>query len=357
MTIETAWPDIYLTEDSALNISVDQSPTAVTAFTFRRTSGEAVPLNASCRVNSLREFTQAMDPNAKGNYFNSLKYAFMQGGGPCYLIHKDEVAEEIGKYDDITLVVTAGIESDIFPWVEEMSQRSTPVFTLLNAPKNKISTNPAEVMKDYPAVTQAAAFHPWINVNGIDGLIPPSVAAAVAIAQTDRIRGVRKAPANVILNGAIPAFGITDDLQEQFNSGKALNIIREFSDEGTRVWGARTLDDYGDWRYIAVRRLFNSIARDVKRALRSLLFMPNSSLVWIRVKAAVDNYLDALWRCGALAGSTPKTSYFVEIGKDLTMTTEDINQVRMSVNVGIAPVRPAEFIVLSLTHQINNQMA
>ncbi|KGM29704.1 phage tail protein [Photorhabdus luminescens] len=181
--------------------------------------------------------------------------------------------------------------------------------------------------------------------------LPPSAAVAGVYASTDASRGVWKAPANVALNNAKPSEPITDDKQGTMNEA-GINAIRHYTGKGTLVWGARTLDKTDNWRYIPVRRLFNAAERDIKRAMRFAVFEPNSQPTWKRVQTAIDNYLYQLWQQGALAGNKPQEAYFVQIGKDITMTDDDIKQGKMIVKVGMAAVRPAEFIILQFSQHV-----
>ncbi|MET0752982.1 MAG: phage tail sheath C-terminal domain-containing protein [Pyrinomonadaceae bacterium] len=188
--------------------------------------------------------------------------------------------------------------------------------------------------------------------------LPPSAAMAGVYARVDRDRGVWKAPANVSLASVIgPSVIISNEEQGRLNidptSGKSINCIRSFTGKGTLVWGARTLaGNDNEWRYINVRRLFITIEESVEKASAFAVFEPNDASTWLKVKAMIDNYLYGLWQQGALAGPTPESSYFVNIGLGKTMTTENILNGYMIVEVGIAAVRPAEFIVLRFSHKL-----
>ena len=119
------------------------------------------------------------------------------------------------------------------------------------------------------------------------------------------------------------------------------------------VWGARTQQNDDNWRYIPVRRLFDTAERDIKKAMRPVVFEPNSAPTWSRVWSAIDTYLYGIWQRGGLAGNSAEEAYFVRIGKGVTMTEEDINQGKMIVQVGMAAVRPAEFIILQFTQNMS----
>mgnify|MGYP001039998497 CR=1 FL=1 len=354
MTTVTSYPGIYIEEDNLPTFSVNSSPTAVPAFVMERASG---PVQTKfTRVNSWADFKAAVpdDYTGKYTYYDALRYWFSQGGGYCYLVDYPQL-DQLDKYDDITLVVASNHNTHIFSKLDAVVGSGKKRFVLLDGPQEQItgSSTPATLMADYPASPCAAAWYPWLKAEWSKKLIPPSVAAAVAIAQTDRNRGVWKAPANVVLNGLTPQFNVSDDLQGQYNSGKALNMFRNFPGSGTVAWGARTLEDSDNWRYIPVRRLFSSVEKDISRALNNLVFEPNSQPTWQRVRVVIDNYLHKLWQQGALAGSTPAEAWFVQTGKDITMTDDDINQGVMKINVGLAASRPAEFIVLQFTQSLN----
>ncbi|MBH2897921.1 phage tail sheath family protein [Serratia ureilytica] len=183
--------------------------------------------------------------------------------------------------------------------------------------------------------------------------LPPSALMAGVYNKTDGERGVWKAPANVVLNGVSDvSVRVTNEQQAVLNP-RGINVIRHFSDRGLVVWGSRTQKDDDDWRYIPVRRLFDAAERDIKKALQPMVFEPNSQPTWKRVQAAIDNYLHRLWQQGALAGNKAEEAYFVRVGKDITMTQDEINQGKMIIQVGMAAVRPAEFIILKFTQDMS----
>lgn len=188
--------------------------------------------------------------------------------------------------------------------------------------------------------------------------VPPSGAIAGVFARVDSQRGVWKAPANVDIRSAIgPAVKVSHEQQASLNvdasSGKSINVIRSFTGKGTLVWGARTLaGNDNEWRYVPVRRLFIFIEESVKKATEFVVFEPNDANTWLRVKTMIENFLTKLWRDGALAGAKPEEAFFVRIGLGITMTAQDILEGRMNVEIGLAAVRPAEFIILKFSHKL-----
>ena len=188
-------------------------------------------------------------------------------------------------------------------------------------------------------------------------LLPPSGAVAGVYAAVDRTRGVWKAPANVSLADVSGvAVKINDRMQEDLNvtsTGKSVNAIRVFTGKGTLVWGARTLaGNDNEWRYVPVRRFFNMAEESIKKATEPFVFEPNDRGTWVRVRAMIENFLTVQWRQGALAGAVTQQAFFVKVGLGETMTAQDILEGRMIVEVGMAVVRPAEFIVLRFAHKM-----
>ncbi len=188
--------------------------------------------------------------------------------------------------------------------------------------------------------------------------MPPSPAMAAVWAKTDQERGVWKAPANVGLANVIgPSIKIDDETQKGMNvdatSGKSVNAIRQLTGRGTVVWGARTLmGESNEWRYISVRRFFNFVEESVKKASYRFVFEPNDANTWVKVRAMIENFLTLQWRAGALMGAKPEHAFFVRVGLGQTMTADDVLNGRLIIEIGMAAVRPAEFIVLRFMHKL-----
>lgn len=192
----------------------------------------------------------------------------------------------------------------------------------------------------------------------ISPTLPPSSAIAGIYARVDGSRGVWKAPANVSINSVYETTDfISDDEQGDMNmdpgSGKSVNAIRAFNGKGILVWGARTLDgNSNEWKYISVRRLFIMVEESAKKATFPFVFEPNDANTWVKVRAMLENYLTLLWRQGALAGAKPEHAFYVKCGLGQTMTAQDILEGRLIVEIGMAAVRPAEFIILRFMHKL-----
>ncbi|MEM6801923.1 MAG: phage tail sheath C-terminal domain-containing protein [Bacteroidota bacterium] len=189
-------------------------------------------------------------------------------------------------------------------------------------------------------------------------ILPPSGAIAGVYANVDSNRGVFKAPANISLNTVIaPSTLINRDIQEDLNvdanAGKSVNAIRAFAGKGTLVWGARTLaGNDNEWRYVNVRRYFNFAEESIKKATEAFVFEPNDANTWAKIKGMITNFLTNQWRDGALQGAKPPQAFFVKVGLGETMTAQDVLEGRMIVEIGLAVVRPAEFIILRFSHKM-----
>lgn len=196
-------------------------------------------------------------------------------------------------------------------------------------------------------------------IKDIEMIMPASSPVVGKYAEVDNSRGVWKAPANIGIDYAVrPEILITHKAQESLNvdttSGKSINVIRSFPGRGPAIiWGARTLaGNDNEWRYISVRRFFNMVEESTKNATEQFVFEPNDRNTWIRVKSMIENYLTQQWKAGALMGTTEREAFFVKVGLGETMTEVDVWEGRMIVEIGMAVVRPAEFIILRFMHKM-----
>lgn len=219
--------------------------------------------------------------------------------------------------------------------------------------------------KAYKKAAQDALYerHPVIssivaNIKREWNKLPPSGAIAGVYARVDNARGVWKAPANESLNSVSgPSVLISADEQSNLNvdavAGKSINAIRSFTGKGTLVWGARTLmGNDNEWRYVSVRRFFNMVEESCKKSTEPFVFEPNDANTWVKVQGMIENFLTVLWRQGALQGAKPEHAFYVAVGLGKTMTALDILEGRMIVEIGMAVVRPAEFIILQFSHKM-----
>lgn len=189
-------------------------------------------------------------------------------------------------------------------------------------------------------------------------LLPSSGGMAGVISRVDNQLGVWKAPANVSIVGVTDLpIKLSNDQQADLNvdaaSGKSINAIRFFQGQGILVWGARTLDgNSSDWRYLSVRRTVSMIEQSSKLAARTSIFEPNDANTWKGITSMISNFLKSIWKEGGLQGAKATDAYFVSCGLGSTMTTQDILEGRLKVSIGVAIVRPAEFIIISFEQEM-----
>lgn len=201
----------------------------------------------------------------------------------------------------------------------------------------------------------AALYYPWVKVanpknDGRPIIVPPCGHMLGVWSRTDETRGVYKAPANETPRGIIGLDYDCNFREQELLNPKGINCIRTFPDRGIKIWGARTLaeTEKTEWRYINVRRLMSYIEKSIELGTQWVVFEPNDQDLWARVRRTVSNFLERLWREGALFGSTPDEAFYVKC--DETINTEETMMLgRLYVEVGIRPVRPAEFVVFRIS--------
>ena len=194
-----------------------------------------------------------------------------------------------------------------------------------------------------------AYYFPWIQVYDPDKgniFVPPAGHIAGVYSRTDSERGVHKAPANEIIRGALGMkYNVSKGEQDLLNP-KGINAIR-FMNGAIRIWGARTLSTDPSWRYINVRRLFIMVESSIERATQWVVFEPNDHRLWKRVQRTIASFLTLLWRNGALMGTAPEQAFYVKCDEE-TNPPEVIDAGQLVVEIGLAPVKPAEFVIFRI---------
>ncbi|MDR0468847.1 MAG: phage tail sheath family protein [Peptococcaceae bacterium] len=229
-------------------------------------------------------------------------------------------------------------------------------FAVLDVPRDSKKVADVITHRDIFDSNYAALYHPWLEVfDPLDKknlMIPPSGSILGIYARSDNTRGVHKAPANEVVRACV-------GLDCQYNKGeqdilnpKGVNLIRAFAGQGIRVWGARTATSNPSWKYVNVRRLFIFIEESIKANTSWVVFEPNDELLWVRVKRTIDVFLAGLWRLGSLAGGSTTEAFFVDVGRS-TMSQDDIDNGRLVCVIGVAPVKPAEFVIFRITQKTN----
>ncbi len=197
----------------------------------------------------------------------------------------------------------------------------------------------------------AAIYYPWLRVTnpftGVPLLVPPGGHIAGIYARSDTNRGVHKDPANEVIRGIDDLQLQTNNQQQAILNPKGINVLRYFKGSGNLVWGGRTIAKDPDWKYINVRRLFIFVEKSIERGTQWVVFEPNDEPLWARVRRSVSAFLTRLWMDGMLQGKTKEEAYFVRCDRT-TMTQADIDNGKLIMLIGIAPVKPAEFVIFRI---------
>lgn len=224
-------------------------------------------------------------------------------------------------------------------------------FAVIDIPQELRKTGDIIEYRNMIDSTYAAMYHPWIQifdrVTRKPAYIPPSGAVMGVYSRTDVARGVHKAPANETVACTGLSINYTTGEQDILNPA-GVNLIRALPGQGIRIWGARTASSNSAFKYVNVRRLFIFVEQSIKAATNWVVFEPNNSSLWARVQVSVSAFLDTLFRAGMLSGDAPGEAFYVNIGTS-TMSQDDILNGRLICEIGIAPSRPAEFVIFRVT--------
>lgn len=224
-------------------------------------------------------------------------------------------------------------------------------FAVLDVPQDKVKVADILEYREIVDSSYAAMYHPWVQV--FDPItkkpcfVPPSGSVAGVYSRTDVTRGVQKAPANEVVQCTGLSVGYNSGEQDILNPA-GVNLLRALPGQGIRVWGARTTSSNASFKYVNVRRLFIYVEQSIKAATNWVVFEPNNSSLWARVQMTVSSFLENMFRAGMLAGESPAEAFFVDIGPN-TMSRDDIMNGRLICEIGIAPTRPAEFVIFRVT--------
>jgi phage tail sheath protein FI len=362
-------PGVYVEELGCGPAPIEGVPTATAAFLGPTERGPTAPIE----VTSFAEYRQLFGTafTDSGYMFHAVAGFFENGGRraviarivparPGALVAADFdgvavngapptglAALDMAEYGDVALIYAPDAHAipDLIARLIAHCERRRDRFAVLDAPAGTF--NPVA-----PADTRyAACYHPWIQVadreSGAKRLVPPGGHVLGVYARVDSERGVFKAPANEVVRGAVGlAADITSRQQEALN-GAGVNVIRRLAGRGVRVWGARTLSSDPEWKYVSIARLFIYLERSIDQGTRWAVFEPNDERLWARVQDTVRQFLRVQWRSGALVGTTEEKAFFVRCDRT-TLTQDDLDNGRMVCLVGVAPVRPAEFVILRI---------
>jgi uncharacterized protein len=260
-------------------------------------------------------------------------------------------ALELDPYREVALVYAPVVSTDIAKSIVAHCEKMRFRFAVIDSDKGQ---NNSAALTPRSAVTDssyAAFYYPWIMTSdprsGARKLTPPGGHVLGVYARSDTERGVFKAPANEIVRGALAVeYDINDEIQDVLNPN-GVNAIRSLPGRGIRVWGARTITSNALWKYVSVRRLFIFLERSIYENTQWVVFEPNDDRLWARVVDTIRLFLRAQWRLGALFGRTEQEAFFITCDRT-TMSQDDILNGRLICEIGIAPVRPAEFVIFRI---------
>ena len=333
----------FFNADYFKNINTETYTNTINEINSRRNT--VLPLLSDTGQQSLLDNTRKLTDLLK----SQAKDAADAGETKFDLVESDaEITTFVKQLQDETAATFAGLDDAIKTELTGKGVDSSSYATLH-------TTFLSEINPFFNSLFEARLKEAFLNIPVV---LPPSPAIAGVYAAVDRNRGVWKAPANVSLNAVKkPEVQLSDLDQQDFNvdaeNGKSINCIRQFTGRGNLVWGARTLaGNNNEWKYVNVRRFFNMVEESCRNAARQFVFEPNDANTWVRVRGMIDNYLTNLWRAGALQGAKPEHAFYTAVGLNQTMTADDILNGLLIVEIGLAVVRPAEFIILRFSHKL-----
>lgn len=224
-------------------------------------------------------------------------------------------------------------------------------FAILQSARDDVPSTIGSTLRPPRDSKYAAFYYPWIKildpVTNRDKLVPPGGHVAGIFARSDVERGVHKAPANEVVRGARALQFAIGKREQDILNPIGVNVTRTFPGRGIRLWGARTTSSDPLWKYVNVRRLFLFLEESIDEGTQWVVFEPNNEQLWARVKQTITQFLTTVWRTGALMGTTPEEAFFVKADRT-TMTQDDIDNGRLIVVIGVAPTKPAEFVIFRI---------
>ncbi|MBP9104317.1 MAG: phage tail sheath family protein [Chitinophagaceae bacterium] len=377
-------PGVYVEEVSSKPLSVAQVETAIPAFIGYTEIASRDLLFVPVKVSSFLEYERTFGVGATTEKFvlyPSLKLYFVNGGSPCYIVSVGPYKNlqkgnfinglaAIGKVDEVTLLVFPDAVNlpgnDLYEVQKEALLQAASLkdrFCILDLKAATTNAEHSASVNEFRNnignnnLKYGAAYSPFLKISN-SASIPPSAIVAGQYCAVDKSKGVWKAPANVTMKGVNDiAYAISESEQAGLSvdavAGKSINAIRRFTGKGILIWGSRTLaGNDNEWRYVPVRRFFIMVEESIKKSLQPFVFEPNDANTWVKVKTMIQNYLTTKWRDGALSGSKPEHAYFVKVGLGETMTQQDMLNKKMIIEIGMAPVRPAEFIITRIVMNV-----
>ncbi|MCM1106294.1 MAG: phage tail sheath subtilisin-like domain-containing protein [Blautia sp.] len=262
--------------------------------------------------------------------------------------------------DNVSLMAVPGVtDPNVQLMLVAHCENTASRFAVLDLPRDAKKIDDVTAHRDIFDTEYGALYHPWLTV--FDPLdkrniaIPPSGSILGVYARSDNTRGVHKAPANEVVRACVGLDCAFNKGEQDILNPKGVNLIRSFPGMGIRVWGARTATSNPSWKYINVRRLFIYIEESIRANTNWAVFEPNDEVLWVRVKRTIEVFLTGMWRDGSLAGTSPEEAFFVNVGHE-TMSQDDIDNGRLICVIGVAPVKPAEFVIFRISQKTGDAL-
>ena len=238
------------------------------------------------------------------------------------------------------------VSNALIAHVEHMQYRFAVLDSGDGQTLTQVRTLRAQLTSNY-----AALYYPWVRaldpLSGSELLLPPSGFVAGIYARTDSEHGVSKAPANQVVIGAVRLETQLTQQEQELLNPEGINCLRFFEGRGFRLWGARTISTDRDWKYVNIRRYMIYLEHSIRRGTEWAAFEPNGDILWATIRRMVEEFLVTEWRNGGLLGTTPNQAFFVRCDRS-TMTQEDLDKGRMVCLIGVAPIKPAEFVLFRI---------
>jgi uncharacterized protein len=271
---------------------------------------------------------------------------FAQGGARLFVqrvTDSDEYEAGLSALQQVPeIAIVAAPGASIPEALVEHAERMRYRFAVLEPPQAQ-TVEEVTALRDLIDSSYAALYYPWLRVPELD--VAPSGFAAGILARTE-IRGVRGSMYEPIA-GAVGLETVPTDRDVELLRSHGINSFRRHANGGIRVWGSRTLSSDPEWRYVSLRRYFIYLEHSIDRGTQWTVFEPNDEPLWTTFRSSISDFLATEFRHGALAGPTPEEAFFVRCDRS-TMTQDDLDAGRLVCLVGVAPVRPAEFVVIRI---------
>ena len=348
-------PGIYIEDINVHPQSIKGVGTSTAAFLGEAEMGPTTPT----LVTSFTEYQRVF-----GGYFDEDKYLpyavegfFLNGGKRCYVsrVSDSNYASALAHLEAVEVAIVYSPNAQALEGLTDLlinhCERLKNIFVIFDSLKGQ---NPLNVTKPRDS-SFAALYYPWIYVKqaGVNAtcLVPSGGHVAGIYARTDIEVGVHRAPANQLVKGALGLEVTIKSYRQDSLNLQGINTIRNFAGRGLLVWGARTLSSDPIKKYVNICRLIIYLEQSIKKGNEWAVFEPNNEATWAKVKTATENFLTQTWKSGMILGTKQQEAYFVECGRS-TMTQNDIDEGRLIMLIGVAPIKPAEFIIFRIAQTI-----